>query len=119
MRAHRRRHEILAQGLVGEIDSRRRRGGGTNSALAQAAITELGARGADGIHNLVGIEDDEVQAFWQAQGFERDMIQRRQDHRVEEVRGPRHSPGIPREQGCPVALVLPPSLANHNHFGGE
>jgi hypothetical protein len=26
------------------------------------------------IHNLVCIEDDEAQAFWQAQGFERDMV---------------------------------------------
>jgi len=68
----------LLPGLVGEIDALyvtpQARGGGTSSALAKAAIAELRARGADVIHNLVCIEDDEAQALWQAQGFERDMV---------------------------------------------
>jgi ketosteroid isomerase-like protein len=38
------------------------------AALVQAAIAELRARSAGTIHNLVCIEDDEAQAFWQA-GF--------------------------------------------------
>jgi ribosomal protein S18 acetylase RimI-like enzyme len=68
----------LLPGLVGEIEAlyvtpeARRRG--TSAALAQAAVAELRARGAGTIRNLVCIEDDEAQAFWQAQGFERDMV---------------------------------------------
>lgn len=57
-------------GLVGNIDvlyvTPPTRGGGTSSALARAAIAELRARGAGVIHNLVCIEDDEAQAFWQS-----------------------------------------------------
>jgi GNAT superfamily N-acetyltransferase len=68
----------LLPGLVGEIDALyvtpQGRGRGTSSALAEAAIAELRARGAGVIHNLVCIEDDEAQAFWLAQGFERDMV---------------------------------------------
>jgi GNAT superfamily N-acetyltransferase len=68
----------LLPGLVGEIDALyvtpQALGGGTSSAPAKAAIAELRARGADVIHNLVCIEDDEAPAFWQAQGFERDMV---------------------------------------------
>jgi GNAT superfamily N-acetyltransferase len=68
----------LLPGLVGEIDALyvtpEARGRGTSVALAQAAVAELRARGAGTIHNLVCIEDDEAQAFWQAQGFERDMV---------------------------------------------
>lgn len=68
----------LLPGLVGEIDALyvtpQARGRGTSSALAKAAIAELRARGAGVIHNLTCIEDDEAQAFWQAQGFERDMV---------------------------------------------
>ena len=68
----------LLPGLVGEIDAlyvtppARRRG--TSSALATAVVAELRARGVGVIHNLVCIADDEEQAFWQAQGFERDMV---------------------------------------------
>jgi ribosomal protein S18 acetylase RimI-like enzyme len=68
----------LLPGLVGEINALyvtpQARGRGTSSALAKAAIKELRARGAGVIHNLVCIEDDEAQAFWQGQGFERDMV---------------------------------------------
>lgn len=68
----------LLPGLVGEIDALyvtpEAHGRGTSAALAQAAVSELRARGAGTIHNLVCIEDDEAQAFWQAQGFERDMV---------------------------------------------
>lgn len=68
----------LLPGLVGDIDALyvtpRARGRGTSSALAKAAVAELRARGAGVIHNLVCIGDDEAQAFWQAQGFERDMV---------------------------------------------
>ncbi len=67
----------LLPGLLGEIDAfyvtPDARGQGTSGALARAVIAELRARGARVIHNLVCIEDDEAQAFWQAQGFERDM----------------------------------------------
>jgi Acetyltransferase (GNAT) family len=57
--------------LVGEIDAlyvTPQARGGTSSAPAEAAIAELRALGAEVIHNLVCIEDDEAQAFWQAQG---------------------------------------------------
>jgi GNAT superfamily N-acetyltransferase len=68
----------LVPGLMGEIDALYvtppARGRGTSAALAQAAVAELRARGAGVIHNLVCIEDDQAQAFWQAQGFERDMV---------------------------------------------
>ncbi len=68
----------LLPGLVGEIDALYvtppARGRGTSSALAEAVVAELRTRGAAVIHNLVCIEDDEAQAFWQAQGFERDMV---------------------------------------------
>ncbi len=68
----------LLPGLVGEIDALyvtpQARGRGTSSALATAAVAELRSRGVGTIHNLVCIEDDEAQAFWQAQGFERDMV---------------------------------------------
>jgi GNAT superfamily N-acetyltransferase len=68
----------LLPGLAGEIDALYvtpdARGRGTSAALAQAAVAEVRARGAGTIHKLVCIEDDEAQVFWQAQGFERDMI---------------------------------------------
>jgi GNAT superfamily N-acetyltransferase len=68
----------LLPGVVGEIDALyvtpEARGRGTSAALAQATVAELRSRGAGVIHNLVCIEDDEAQAFWQAQGFERDMV---------------------------------------------
>jgi GNAT superfamily N-acetyltransferase len=68
----------LLPGLVGEIDSLyvtpEARGTGTSQALAQAAVQELRARGAGVIHHLVCIEQQDAQAFWQARGFERDMI---------------------------------------------
>lgn len=68
----------LLPGLVGEIDelyvTPQRRGGGTSAALAQATVAELRARGAGVVRNLVGIDDDEAQAFWRAQGFESDMV---------------------------------------------
>jgi GNAT superfamily N-acetyltransferase len=68
----------LLPGLTGEIDALYvtpdARGAGTSAALAQAAIAEMRARGAGVIHNLICIEDDQAQAFWQAQGFERDMV---------------------------------------------
>ncbi|MHB1468005.1 MAG: GNAT family N-acetyltransferase [Solirubrobacteraceae bacterium] len=68
----------LLPGLIGEIDAfyvtPNARGQGTSRTLAQATVAELRARGAGVIHNLVCIEDDEAQAFWQAQGFERDMV---------------------------------------------
>lgn len=68
----------LLPGLVGEIDALYltpdARGQGTSAALATAVVAELRARGAGVIHNLICIEDDQVQAFWQAQGFERDMV---------------------------------------------
>lgn len=50
------------------------RGRGTSSALATAVVAELRARGTGVIHNLVCIEDDQAQAFWQTHGFERDMV---------------------------------------------
>ncbi len=68
----------LVPGLTGEIDAlyvtphAHRRG--TSAALAQAVVAELRARGAGVIHNLICIEDDRAQAFWQAQGFKRDMV---------------------------------------------
>lgn len=50
------------------------RGQGTSSALAQAAVAELRARGAGTIQNLICIEDQDAHAFWESQGFERDMV---------------------------------------------
>lgn len=68
----------LLPGLVGEIDALyvtpQARGRGTSSMLATATVAELRALGAGVIRNLVCIEDDEAQAFWAAQGFERDMV---------------------------------------------
>lgn len=68
----------LLPGLVGEIDALfvtpQARRQGTSSALATAAVADLRARGAGVIHNLVCIEDGEAQAFWEAQGFVRDMV---------------------------------------------
>lgn len=68
----------LLPGLLGEVDAfyvtPEARRQGTSSALARAVVAELRARGAGVIHNLVCIEDDQAQAFWQAQGFERDMV---------------------------------------------
>jgi ribosomal protein S18 acetylase RimI-like enzyme len=68
----------LLPGLLGEIDAfyvtPDARGEGTSGALARAVVAELRARGAGVIHKLVCVDDDEAQAFWQAQGFERDMV---------------------------------------------
>ena len=67
----------LLPGLIGEIDALYvtppARDQGTGAALARSAVAELRTRGAGVIRNLVCIEDDEAQAFWQALGFERDM----------------------------------------------
>ena len=67
----------LLPGLVGQIDALyvtpEARVRGTGAALARAAVAELRARGAGTIQSLLCIEDDEAQAFWGAQGFERDM----------------------------------------------
>jgi GNAT superfamily N-acetyltransferase len=68
----------LLPGVTGEIDALyvtpRARGTGTSAALAESIVAELRTRGAGTIHNLVCIDDDQAQAFWQAQGFERDMV---------------------------------------------
>ncbi len=68
----------LLPGMVGEIDSLyvtpTARGKGTSEALAQAAVQELRARGAGVVQHLVCIEQHDAQAFWQARGFERDMV---------------------------------------------
>ncbi len=68
----------LLPGLTGEIDglyvTSRARGAGISAALAREMVAELRSRGASTIHNLVCIENEQAQAFWQAQGFERDMV---------------------------------------------
>jgi GNAT superfamily N-acetyltransferase len=68
----------LLPGVIGEIDALyvtpAARGQGTSSALAQAGVAELRARGAGTIHNLICIEDRDAHVFWQSQGFERDMV---------------------------------------------
>jgi GNAT superfamily N-acetyltransferase len=68
----------LLPGLVGEIEALyvtpQACGRGTSGALARAIVEQLRERGARTIRNLVCIEDEEAQAFWVAQGFERDMV---------------------------------------------
>jgi ribosomal protein S18 acetylase RimI-like enzyme len=68
----------LLPGLLGEVDALyvepAARGRGVSGELARAAVEELRARGAGVIRNLVCIDDEQTQAFWRAQGFERDMV---------------------------------------------
>jgi ribosomal protein S18 acetylase RimI-like enzyme len=68
----------LLPGLVGEIDALyvtpAARDRGLSGRLAQSMVGELRKRGAGTIRNLVCIENPDAQAFWQAQGFERDMV---------------------------------------------
>ncbi len=68
----------LLPGLVGEIDAlyvtpaaRDKRVSGR---LAQNMVEQLRERGSGTIRSLVCVEDSDAQAFWQAQGFERDMV---------------------------------------------
>lgn len=68
----------LLPGLLGEIEALyvtpQARGRGTSGALAQAIVEKLSERGAGTIRNLLCIEDQEAHSFWEAQGFERDMV---------------------------------------------
>jgi len=68
----------LLPGLVGGIDALyttpEARGHGISGELARNAVAQLRARGAGTIRALVCVEDAHAQAFWQAQGFESDMV---------------------------------------------
>lgn len=68
----------LLPGLVGEIDALyvtpAARDQGVSGRLAQNMVEQLCERGAGTIRSLVCIENPDAQAFWQAQGFERDMV---------------------------------------------
>ena len=68
----------LLPGLVGEIDGLYvtpvARGQGVSGRLAQSMVTQLRGRDAGTIRCLVCIENADAQAFWQAQGFECDMV---------------------------------------------
>jgi len=68
----------LLPGLIGEMDALyvtpAARGEGLSGRLAQGMVSELRERGAGTIRCLVCIENPDAQAFWQAQGFERDMV---------------------------------------------
>ena len=47
---------------------------GISGRLAQSMVVQLREQGAGTIRCLVCIENPDAQAFWQAQGFERDMV---------------------------------------------
>lgn len=68
----------LLPGLVGEIDALyvtpAARVRGISGLLAQSMVAQLRQRGASTIRCLVCIENSDAQAFWQAHGFERDMV---------------------------------------------
>jgi ribosomal protein S18 acetylase RimI-like enzyme len=68
----------LLPGLVGEIDALyvtpTARNRGVSGQLARSIVEELRERGAGTVRNLLCIENQDAQAFWQAQGFERDMV---------------------------------------------
>jgi ribosomal protein S18 acetylase RimI-like enzyme len=68
----------LLPGLVGEIDALyvtpAARDKGVSGRLAQKMVEQLGKRGSGTIRSLVCVENSDAQAFWQAQGFERDMV---------------------------------------------
>jgi ribosomal protein S18 acetylase RimI-like enzyme len=68
----------LLPGLVGEIDALyvtpASRDGSVSERLAQSMVMELRERGSGTIRCLVCIENLDAQAFWQTQGFERDMV---------------------------------------------
>lgn len=68
----------LLPGLVGEVDALyvmpTARDQGVSGRLTQSIVSRLRERGAGTIRSLVCIENPNAQAFWQAQGFERDMV---------------------------------------------
>nr|WP_042179450.1 GNAT family N-acetyltransferase [Kibdelosporangium sp. MJ126-NF4]CEL13827.1 hypothetical protein [Kibdelosporangium sp. MJ126-NF4]CTQ88195.1 hypothetical protein [Kibdelosporangium sp. MJ126-NF4] len=68
----------LLPGVTGEIDSLyvlpERRGEGTSTALARAAITWLREHGAHTIRYLSCADTHRDHRFWQGLGFESDMV---------------------------------------------
>ncbi len=68
----------LLPGLLGQIEALYitppARTRGLSRRLANATIAALHERGADVVHNLICIDDDDARSFWQAIGFAPDMV---------------------------------------------
>ena len=68
----------LLPGLIGEIDALyvtpASRGRGVSGRLARSIVEVLREEGAGTIRNLLCADDSGAQSFWEAQGFEPDMV---------------------------------------------